>query len=80
MEFLKGAVVGGLWGCLVTFLLALLLVLATIFLFGGGWDWVSFRNGMILMPIIIGIWVVPISVVLGLIYTMIRRAGRPADG
>ncbi len=65
---------GGLWGCLVTLVLAFLLVVVTIFVFGGGGGWVSFRNGMILMPIVIGVWVVPISVVLGLVYAIIRRA------
>ena len=65
MELLKGALVGGLWGCLVSLVLALLIVVATISVFGGGGGWVSFRNGMILMPIIIGVWIVPISVVKG---------------
>ena len=76
MEFLKGALVGGLWGCLVSLVLAFLIVVATISVFGGGGGWVSFRNGMILMPIIIGVWVVPVSAVLGLVYAIVRRAIR----
>ena len=31
---------------------------------------------MILMPFVIGVWVAPISVVLGLVYVIIRRALR----
>lgn len=64
-------------GLLVSFLLALAVVVAAMFAFtGDGWNWPTFRNGMILMPIIIGVWVVPISVVLGLVYAIIRHAIR----
>ena len=64
-------------GLPVSLFLALAVVMAVMFIFtGDGWNWISFRYGMTLMPIIIGVWVVPISVVLGLVYAIIRRAIR----
>ena len=38
MEFVRGAVVGGLFGNLVSIVLSLLLVLGYILLSRGGWD------------------------------------------
>ena len=76
MEFLKGALVAGMWGCLISLILALLIVVATLSLFIPGWGGAAFVRGMIVMPFIIGVWVVPISVVLGLVYVIIRRAVR----
>ena len=78
MEFLKGALIAGLWGVLVSVVLALLLVLATVVLAGEGTG--AFVRGMILMPFVFGVWVVPISVVLGLVYVIIRRAVRLERG
>ena len=76
MEFLKGALVAGMWGCLISTILALLYVVATLSLINPGWDGGAFVRGMILMPFVIGVWVVPIWVVLGLVYVIIRRALR----
>ena len=76
VEFVRGAVVGGLWGNLASIVLALLIVLGSIMLPGGEWDGGAFVRGMILMPIFIGVWVVPLSVVFGLVYVIIRRAVR----
>ena len=76
IEFLKGSLVAGMWGCLVSFVLALLHVVVTIFLFGSGWDGAGFARGIILMPFVIGSAVVPLSVILGLVYVIIRRALR----
>ena len=77
IELVKGAVIGVLSGSLVTFLMALILAVSGIYLFVG-WEgaWPTFRNCMVLMPIIIGVWVVPISVVLGLVYADKRRTVR----
>ena len=75
MEFLKGALIAGLWGCVVSILLAVVIVL-TVVLIVGGWDGGAFVRGMILMPIMMGVWVVPVSAVLGLVYVIIRRAVR----
>ena len=75
MEFLKGAVISGLWGCAISILLALVIVL-TVVLVVGGWDGGAFVRGMILMPIMIGVWLVPVSVFLGLGYVIVRRAVR----
>ena len=80
MEFLKGALIAGLWGCLVSVLLALLVVVATISLFNSGWDGGAFVRGMLFMPFMIGLVVVPLSVVLGLLYVIIRRAVRVEKG
>ena len=76
MEFVRGAVVGGLWGNLASIVLALLLVLGSILLPVGEWNGGAFVSGMLLMPIFIGVWVVPLSVVFGLVYVIIRRAVR----
>ena len=76
MEFLKGALVAGMWGCLVSFVLALLHVVVTISMSGSGWDGAGFARGIILMPFVIGAGVVPVSVILGLVYVIIRRALR----
>ena len=65
MEFLKGALVAGLWGCLVSLVLAFLFVAMTISFFSPAWDGRAFVRGMILMPFVIGVWLVPISVFLG---------------
>ena len=80
MEFVRGAVVGGLWGNLASIVLALLLALGSISLSGGEWDGGAFVRGMVLIPIFIGVWVVPLSVVLGLVYVIIRRAARLMRG
>ena len=73
MEFLKGALVAGFWSCLVSFLLALAVVTEVV-VFSQGWDRVAFVAGMVVMMLVIGVWVVPISVFLGLVYVIIRRA------
>ena len=75
MEFLKGALIAGLWGCAISILLTLVIVL-TVVLVVGVWDGGAFVRGMILVPTMIGVWVVPVSVVLGLVYVIIRRAVR----
>ena len=62
MEFLKGALIAGLWGSLVSVLLALLVVVATISLFNSGWDGGAFVRGMLFMPSMIGLVVVPLVV------------------
>ena len=77
MVLLKGAVIGWLSGWLVTFLMALILAVSFVYLFvGGDGVWPTFRNLMILLPVIIGVWVVPISVVLGLVHADKQRAVR----
>ena len=77
MDLLEGAVIGVLSGSLVTFLMALILAVSFISLFVG-WEgaWPTFRNLIVLMPIIIGVWVVPVSMVLGMVYADKRRVGR----
>ena len=80
MEFLKGALVAGLWGCLVSLVLAFLFVAMTISFFSPAWDGRAFVRGMTLMPFVIGVWLVPISVFLGLLYVIIRRAVRLERG
>ena len=60
---------------MVSILLAVVIVL-TVVLIVGGWDGGAFVRGMILMPIMMGVWVVPVSAVLGLVYVIIRRAVR----
>ena len=77
MELLEGAVIGVRSGSLVTFLMALVLAVSIISLFVG-WEgpWPTFRNLMVLMPIVIGILVVPISMVLGMVHADKRRVGR----
>lgn len=75
MEFLKGAVIAGLRGCVISILLASVIVLTVVFVVGG-WDGGAFVRGMILMPIMIGVWLVPVSVFLGLVYVIIRRGVR----
>ena len=62
MEFLKGALIAGLWGCLVSVLLALLVVVATISLFIPEWGGGDFVRGMLFMPSMIGLVVVPLVV------------------
>ena len=69
-----------MWGCLISVILALLIVVVTLSLFSPGWDGVAFVRGMIVMPFVIGVWVVPISVVLGSLYEIIRRAVRVERG
>ena len=54
MEFLNGAVVVGLWGCVISILLAAVIVLTVVFVVGG-WDGGAFVRGMILMSIMIGV-------------------------
>lgn len=77
MEHLKGAIVGMISGLLVPPVLALVVLMVGMFLFtGDGWRWTTFCNDMILMPLIIGVWVVPIGVVLGLASVITRRAIR----
>ena len=77
MELVKGPVIGVLLGSLVTFLMALILSVSGIYLFvGEDGGWIAFRNGMILMPITIGVCVVLISVLMGLVYADKRRAVR----
>ena len=77
MELLKGAVLGCLAGCLVSLVAALVLAVSFIHLFVG-WEgaWPAFRNLMVLLPIIIGLYLVPISVVLGLVHANKRVAAR----
>ena len=79
-EFVIGAVVGGLFGNLVSIVLSLLLVLGSILLSGGGWDVGAFVRGMILMPLLIGVWVVPPSAIFGLVDVTIHRAVRLVRG
>ena len=76
MELVKGTVIGVLLGGLVTFLMALTLAVSGIYLFVG-WEgaWPTLWNCMVLM-LIIGVRVVPISMVLGMVYADKRRVGR----
>ena len=78
MEFLKGAVVAGLWGCLVS--LALGLLLAVLAALGADVSPLKFLLGVIagafVFGLFIGVWLVPLSVLLGLLYVIIRRAVR----
>ena len=60
---------------MVSILLAVVIV-STVVLIVGGWDGGAFVRGMILMPIMMGVWVVPVSVVLGLVYVISRRVVR----
>ena len=77
MKFFKGAAIGAFSGVLVSFVLSLVVAVAVMFIFtNDGWSLSTFRNVMILMPLIIGVWVVPIGVVLGLVNAMVRQAGR----
>ena len=77
MEFFKGAAFGAFSGVLVSLVLSLVVAIAVMFIFtNDGWNLPAFRNVMILMPLIIGVWVVPIGVVLGLVNAMVRQAGR----
>ena len=78
MEVLKGAVKAGLWGCLVS--LALGLLWACLASIGGEWNFFGFVRGGSLFAFVFGVWVVPISIVLGLIYVIIRRAVRIERG
>ena len=69
MEFLKGAVIACLWGYVISILLAVVIVLTVVSVVVG-WDGGAFVRGMI------GVWLVPVSVVLGLVYVIIRRGVR----
>ena len=71
MEFLKGAFKSGLWGCLVSLVLGLLW--ACLAAIGGEWNLLGFLLGVVVFALLIGVWLVPISVLLGLVYVIIRR-------
>ena len=77
MKFFKGAAIGAFSGVLVSLVLSLVVAIAVMFIFtNDGWNLSTFRNVMILMPLIMGVWVAPIGVVLGLVNVMVRQAGR----
>ena len=79
MEILKGSLVAGLWGYLIPLVLAFLLAMVfisqlpesyarpVIVLLFGGTLGMSFKIGALL---------VPVAAVLGLVYSIIRRAVR----
>ena len=78
MEILKGALIAGLWGYLISLILAIILMMFMIsqadmsdrnvaVVFVGGTLGMSFK---------IGAFLVPVAVVLGLVYLIIRRAVR----
>ena len=78
MKFLKGAVKAGLWGCLVSLVLGLLWAcLASI---GGEWIILGFARGGMLFAFVFGVWLVPISVLLRLVYVIVRHAVRLERG
>ena len=78
MEFLKGAVKAGSWGCLVSLVLGLLW--ACLAAIGGEWNLLGFVRGGMLFAFVFGVWLVPISVLLGLVYVIIRHAVRLERG
>ena len=69
VELLQGVLFGWLSGCVVALLTALVLAVSFVHLFVG-WDmcWPTFRNLKVLLLVMIGVFVVPISVVLGLVH------------
>ena len=75
MELLKGPVLGWLAGCLVALLAAPVLAVSFIHLFVG-WDgaWPAFGDITVLLPVVVGVFVVPMSVVLGLVHAYKRVA------
>ena len=79
MEFLKGAVVAAKLGCLVSVVVSMVVMVTLAVLSDGAID-IAFFIGLIGLPIIIGVWVVPISIVLGLVYVIIHRAVRVVKG
>ena len=85
MEILKGVVLGSLWGVLLTLVFALMVSLPVIFpgsltpptLFPGAkTEDLSFVPYMLVMLLVIGVFVFPAFVFLGLLYGTIRRAVR----
>ena len=80
MEFLRGALGAGLWECLVSVGLALVFVMVTFLLFAAQWDSGAFKRRMVFTTLMIGGWVVPVSVILGLVYAIVRRGSRVERG
>ena len=59
MKFFKGAANGAFSGVLISLVLSLVVAIAVMFVFTNDeWNWPTFLSVMILMPFIIGIWVV----------------------
>ena len=80
MEFLRGALSAGLWGCLVSVGLALLFVMGTFFLVAAEWDSGAFKRGMVFTTFMLAAWVVPVSVILRLVRAVVRRPVRVEGG
>ena len=78
MEFLKGVVTAGMWGCLISLVLGLLW--ASLVAIGGEGSIVGFLLGVAVMSLLVAVWVVPIALFFGLLYAVIRRAVRIERG
>ena len=80
MEFVRGGFFGLLLGSLGVLVLAFVVALPTMFLFGGGWDWGAFLIGMVFLTLGLGFFTISFGVAIGLVYAVVTRAFRVSRG